>query len=433
MRRRVIGTAAVVVALAGASLASAGAAPPPGPPIPDPAGIISLPAGYTYDVLSTSCADEVTSIESGETFPMPEDFDGNVLFRAGKGKLWLLSNHELTEPRPGDFTGDAAKCFVDEQAEEDDGDSDAWGSVSRLTLAKDGTTVLASELITTGLHNLCAANPTPWGTYVTNEEFPYGRRLASNDPEKRSGWAWEIDPRTGKATKLTGMGWFSHEQEDYLTKRLWFLTDDQGDWRFIYRFVADRRGDLTEGKLYGLDFDRSTQRGRWVGPLDPQDPHADMVGRGYVPMEDGFSKAEGLVANLSRSWIVFTESGEGALDPGRVWRLKGKGRTVRGDVLAEGDWINFSRPDNLRYARNGDLYIMEDHGSADRAAHPEINAGEDVWVLPRGRKGLESMYRFANTPSEPTGPWFHANGRILYLSLQGSPSRVIAISGRFGK
>lgn len=434
MRRRVITTAAVIGTLATAGVAAAaGGGPPPGPPVPDPAGIIDLPAGYSYDILSTSCVDEVTSTESGTTFPMPEDFDANVLFPAGKGKQWLLSNHELTEPRPGDFTGDAAKCTVDEQATFDDGDSDAWGSVSRLTLAKDGTTVLASELITTGLHNLCAANPTPWGTYLTNEEFPFGRRLVSNDPEQRSGWVWEVNPMTGEATRVTGMGWFSHEQADYLNKRLWFLTDDQGDWRFIYRFVADRKGNLGDGKLYGLDFNRASQTGRWVGPLDPFDPHADMVARGYVPEVDGFSKAEGLVANRQRSWIAFTESGEGVMDAGRVWRLVGKGKKVRGEVLAEGDWINFSRPDNLRYAPSGDLYVMEDHGSADRAGHPEINAGEDVWILPKGKKGTENMIRFANTPAEPTGPWFHRNGKVFYLSLQGNPSRVIAISGNFRK
>jgi hypothetical protein len=431
MRLGVLFAASVVAVLGTATVAVAGGTTP-GPPVPDPAGIIDLPGGYSYDVLTTSCSDEVTSTESGEVFPMPEDFDGNVLFRAGKGKSWLLNNHELTELRPGDFTGDANKCAVDEQSTSDDGDSDAWGSVSRLTLGKDGKTVLARELIATGLHNLCAANPTPWGTYVTNEEFPYGRRLVSNDPEQRSGWVWEINPMTGEQTRLTGMGWFSHEQADYLRKRLWFLTDDQGDWRFIYRFVADRKGDLTSGKLYGLDFDRDKNKGRWVGPLDPYDPHADMVARGYVPTRDGFSKAEGLVANPQRSWIVFTESGEGVMDAGRVWRLVGKGPKVRGEVLAEGDWINFSRPDNLRYAPNGDLYIMEDHGSADRAGHPEINPGEDVWVLPKGKKGSEHLRRFANTPAEPTGPWFHDNGKILYLSLQGNPSRVVAISGRFG-
>ena len=431
MLKRVVAAALTATVLLSSAAVAAGQTSPELQD--DPAGIIDLAPGYSYDILATSCVDTVTSTESGLDFPMPEDFDGNVLFPGPGGQLWLLSNHELTEPRPGDFTGDAGKCRVEEQATTDDGDSDAWGSVSRLTLAADGVSVLDQELITTGLHNLCAANPTAWGTYLTNEEFPYGRRLVSNDPQQRSGWVWEVDPMTGQATKLTGMGWMSHEQEDYLNTGSWYLTDDQGDFRFIYKFVPDEAGDLTEGRLYGLDFDRDKSSGAWVGPLDPMDPHADMVARGYVPARDGFSKAEGLVANPQRSWIAFSESGEGAMDPGRVWRLVGKGPRVHGEVLAEGDWINLSRPDNLRYAPNGDLYILEDHGSADRAGHPEINPGEDIWILPKGKKGAENLHRFANTDAEPTGPWFHPNGEILYLSLQGNPSRVLAISGDFAK
>jgi secreted PhoX family phosphatase len=421
-------SAAVLVALAAASTV---AADPPGTILPDPAGLIDLPAGYSYSILSTSCTDSVQSTESGGTFPMPEDFDANVLFPAPGGQYWLLNNHELTEFRPGDFAGDTGKCAVDEQAAVDDGDSDAWGSVSRLVLAADGTTVVARELITTGLHNLCAANPTPWGTYVTNEEFPYGRRLAANDPQKRSGWAWEVDPATGEATKLTGMGWFSHEQADYVRNGEWWLSDDQGDYRFIYKFVPGKRDDLRSGKLYGLKFNHAKNKGRWIGPLDPMDPHADMVSRGIDPEVYGFGKGEGLVANPARSWIVFSESGATGSDPGRVWRFVGKGRMVKGHVLAEGDWVNFSRPDNLRYAPSGDLYIMEDHGSSDRAAHPEINANEDIWVLRKGKRGLQHLQRFANTRDEPTGPWFHPNGEIFYLSLQGNPSRVLAIRGDF--
>ena len=113
---------------------------------------------------------------------------------------------QLTDPRDP-FQGDAGKCTVTERTPGDD-DSNGWGSFSRITLAQDGTTVLNKELITTGLHYLCAGAQTPWKTYLTNEEFPF-----VVDPDKRSGWVWEINPATGQATRATGMGWFSHEQE----------------------------------------------------------------------------------------------------------------------------------------------------------------------------------------------------------------------------
>jgi hypothetical protein len=149
-----------------------------------------LAGGYTYSTIPEACTDTVTSTESGLTFPMPEDFDGNVVFSAGD-ETWLLSNHELTEPRPGDFQGDAGKCAVPEQTPGDD-DSDGTASVSRIVLAKDGVTVLRRDLITTGIHDTCSVAQTPWKTYLTNEEFPF-----IDDPDMRSGWIWEIDPATG--------------------------------------------------------------------------------------------------------------------------------------------------------------------------------------------------------------------------------------------
>jgi uncharacterized protein DUF839 len=398
--------------------------------VTDPNGVINLRAGYSYTVLSTACVDSVTSTESGVTFPMPEDFDANILFNAGE--LWLLSNHELTDPRPEDFQGDLGKCAVPEQTPGDD-DSDGTGSVSRLVLAKDGTTVLRRDLITTGLHDLCAAAITPWKTYVTNEEFPFVA-----DPEQRSGWVWEIDPATGAQKRLTGMGRFSHEQEAHAANGSWYLTDDRGNFQYLYKFVPDRRRDLTTGELYGLLFDRATNTGRWIGPLDPFAPEADMAARVGAPTAaNSFAKAEGIVRADTGNAVVFSESGFGA-DPGRVWKLTDLTHTVvTGHVLVEGDFARLSRPDNLRYTNAGDLFVMEDHSSGDFTANPSTGGANDVWILPRKGDGADDLVLFATMPNrfEPTGPWFSFDGKLLYLSVQADPpfrSRVIAISREGG-
>jgi secreted PhoX family phosphatase len=423
MRRRVALAAAAVVTVLGATFV--GVASPADGPVTDPNGVINLPAGYSYTVISTSCTDSVTSTESGATFSMPEDFDANVLFNAGD-ELWLLSNHELTEPRSGDFQGDAGKCFVPEQTAGDD-DSDGWGSVSRLVLAKDGTTVLRRELITTGMHDNCAGARTPWKTYLTNEEFPF---LA--DPELRSGWVWEIDPITGEQKRLTGMGRFSHEQEAYAANGTWYLTNDRGNFQYLFKFVPDRRRDLTAGRLYGLAFNRETNTGMWVGPLNPFTPEADMIARvGPPTAANSFSKAEGIVAADSGNAVVFTESGAGT-DPGRVWKLADlTHRVVTGHVLVDGDFARLARPDNLRYTRAGDLFLMEDHSSGD-FAQPGTGGMNQVWILPRGEEGAENLILFATLPNrtEPTGPWFSFDNELLYLSVQADlplRSRVIAI------
>jgi uncharacterized protein len=398
----------------------------PGPPVTDPAGVINLPTGYAYTILSTDC-EPATSTESGATgLPTPADPDANVLFNAGD-EAWLLTNRELTKPVAGDFQGDADKCHVEEQTPGDD-DSDGWGAVIRLVLGKDGTTVLRREIITTGLHDNCAGAQTPWKTYLTNEEFPF-----INDPDLRSGWIWEIDPASGAQKRLTGMGRFSHEQEAYAGDGSWYMTDDRGNYQYIYKFVPDRRSDLTTGKLYGLFFNRATNTGTWVGPLNPLDPENDMIARvGPPDATNSFGKAEGIVGTASSATrggnaVAFSESGFGT-DPGRVWKLTDLSQDlVKGEVLAEGEFGRLGRPDNLRFNDAGDLFIMEDHGSSEFA---QAGGSNDVWVLPRGETGAENLVLFATLPSrgEPTGPWFSNDNKLLYLSVQreGLPSHVIA-------
>ena len=395
---------------------------------PDPAGILDLPRGFHYDVLATGGVTPTVSTESGKTFRWPEDPDFNTLRPARGGGWWLLTGHELTRPVPGDYQGDAGKAHVPEQATGDDGDSNGWGSVTRLHLAAGGRRVLSSEVITTGLHNLCAGARTPWGTMLVNEEFPF-----VDDPEQRSGWVWEVDTRTGHATRLTGMGRFSHEQEALGADGAWYLTDDRGDDRFVYRFEPRSRRNLANGKLYGLAFDRAAGRGAWVGPLDYRDPHADMVARGIDPATYGFEKIEGIIAGPGGHSMVFSESGDTG-HPGAVWRLGNLAGAVRGRVLAQGDFATLSHPDNLRWTPAGDLLILEDNGD-DLEEQPATGGANEIRLLPDGETGTANTRVVARVPNggEPTGPWFHPDGGILYLSVQGERSHLLAVRGPWSR
>jgi uncharacterized protein len=432
-RRLLLSAAVLALVLAVPGTGVAGA---PAGPRPDPAGILDLPRGFSYNVLATGGQTPVVSTESGKTFPMPEDPDANVLTPAIGGGWWLTTAHELTEPRPGDFQGDAGKAAVDEQAITDDGDSDGWGSVTRLRLSPGGRRVLESEVITTGLHNLCAGDLTPWGTMLVNEEFPF-----RDDPQLRSGWAWEVDPVTGHATRLTGMGRFSHEQQALRADGAWYLTDDRGDFRFLYRFVPNSRFNLVNGRLYGLAFDRASGHGSWVGPLDYRDPHADMVARGYDPAVAGFDKIEGIIAGPHGRSLYMSESGATG-KPGAVWRftqLSDQG--LDGRVVLEGDFAELSHPDNLRFTPRGDLLVLEDNGS-DLGRQPATGGRNQLWLFPRGRAHGGRVFAVVQATSggdeepvggEPTGPWFHPNGRVMYLSIQADPSYILAVRGPWMK
>ncbi|WP_449342006.1 alkaline phosphatase PhoX, partial [Streptomyces aurantiogriseus] len=65
-----------------------------GPLIPDPKGILALPAGFTYRVITYSGK---TKLESGEF--TPSNHDGTATFAGPRGTTLLVNNHELKGPR----------------------------------------------------------------------------------------------------------------------------------------------------------------------------------------------------------------------------------------------------------------------------------------------------------------------------------------------
>lgn len=65
-----------------------------GPLVPDPAGILALPAGFKYRVITYSGR---TKLESGEI--TPSNHDGTATFCGPRGATLLVNNHELKGPR----------------------------------------------------------------------------------------------------------------------------------------------------------------------------------------------------------------------------------------------------------------------------------------------------------------------------------------------
>ncbi|GCD38571.1 hypothetical protein OEIGOIKO_06387 [Streptomyces chrestomyceticus JCM 4735] len=71
-----------------------GRTPGYGPLIPDPAGILALPAGFSYRIITRT---GVTTLETGES--TPSHHDGTAAFQGPRGTTLLVNNHELKGPR----------------------------------------------------------------------------------------------------------------------------------------------------------------------------------------------------------------------------------------------------------------------------------------------------------------------------------------------
>lgn len=67
-----------------------------GPLIDDPEGILALPAGFSYRIVTHS---GVTRLESGEY--TPSNHDGTAAFEGPRGVTLLVNNHELSGTRAG--------------------------------------------------------------------------------------------------------------------------------------------------------------------------------------------------------------------------------------------------------------------------------------------------------------------------------------------
>jgi secreted PhoX family phosphatase len=101
LRSGAVGGLGIVVAgsleaIAGPAAAQPGRRPAAGygPLVPDPAGLLALPAGFSYQIVARA---GVTLLETGQ--PTPSDADGTACFRNGSG-LTLVNNHEIGGGEP---------------------------------------------------------------------------------------------------------------------------------------------------------------------------------------------------------------------------------------------------------------------------------------------------------------------------------------------
>jgi secreted PhoX family phosphatase len=208
----------------------------------------------------------------------------------------------------------------------------------------------------------------------------------------------------------------------------------------IFKFVPDRRGDLSSGQLYALKITEPTGdrtgEARWL-PLDrasvqvDADAAADAVGATQYdrPEDVEINTDTGNATGGSyRLYVAVTEPEEtrvlaidlrepagGAIhDTAFVWDYVRRGRP---NVPADFEW-----PDNLALDHSGNLYIAEDPPNNFTNAR-----GADIWVAePPSAVGTHApasrVTRFASLTdcaSEPTGLYFNiTNEPRLYVNTQ---------------
>ncbi len=270
---------------------------------------------------------------------------------------------------------------------------------------------------------------TPWGTILFAEERGAASVHDPDVPNATAGLVYELDPATLQVTARPALGSKSHEG---------MRIDPQGNVYGIsetnpgalFKFVPERRGDLSSGQLYALkvvnDAGDGTGEAVWVA-LDRAavqinaDAEATRVGAtGYFRPEDvEISTSTG----NSRGQVLYVAvTGNSGAVRGRVLavQLRNDGTAFVSNYVKVGENASndFLMPDNLALDHTGRLFITEDPGSAGSTGQ-----GDDIWVATPGTDQVHaaSVSRFASLTdcsAEPTGLYFDKSNGSLFVNIQ---------------
>ncbi|TDE33377.1 DUF839 domain-containing protein [Actinomadura sp. 6K520] len=402
-----------------------------GPLIPDPEGVLDLPKGFSYKILTT----EGDPISDGVVVPGHQDGMASFPVRAGHGhrghgrgrggrpgNTLLVLNHE--QGTNGTRAVGTPELTYDPVAN---------GGTTTLEVDRDGN-LLSQYVSLAGTAVNCAGGRTPWGTWLTCEETE-GIRGES----KSHGWVFEVDPygRDTRPVPLTGLGRFAHEAVavDPHTNTAYLTEDASGPFGLFYRFrPRSHRGGyhsyLAGGTLDALnvpgvpDLSMVTEPGtrlpaRWVSVPDP------LAGQTSVRKQfDDITrsqKLEGAWWGHGKAYFVasFSRRSSGAAGDhaGQVWTYDPRRNEVELQLVFKPGG-RFDGPDNITVSPYGGGVILAEDGG-----------GEQYLVGTTRENKPFAMARNARNDSEFTGVTFSPDGRILFFSRQSGPGATFAVQG----
>lgn len=416
-----------------------------GPLLSDPDNILLLPKGFTYKIISKK-GDKMS-----DGFLVPGLADGMAAFEEN-GKVILVRNHEVS---PGDIEqgpyGPKGELLDKIQKNKiydfGSGERIGMGGTTNVVFDEEKQEVEKEFLSLTGTYRNCAGGPTPWGTWITCEETS---ARAGEFLEKDHGYNFEIkaSASTGLVdpVPLRAMGRFTHEAVAVDPKTsIVYQTEDDSEG-LIYRFIPDKYGDMSSGKLQALMIKDQPSRDtrNWKKTGEPEFPANKPVEVVWIDMENiedhdddlrfrGFDQGAARFARGEGMWygndeVYFACTNGGKENNGQIFKYipsefegteREKEKPGKLELFIESMDSNLMQfADNLTVAPWGDVVVAEDK------SEPRL-----VGITPEGE-----MYHIAKNigyPSEFAGVCFSPSGDTLFVNIQ-SAGLTVAIQGPWG-
>ena len=380
-----------------------------GPLVADPAGILDLPAGFSYAIVDKRGA----PMDDGYRVPGRPDAMG--AFPGPDGTVILMRNHEVSA-----LEGINGPYMPGQEPPPEAYDPAGMGGVTRVVLDGRSFARISSNLVLCGTVRNCAGGVSPWGWLSCEETDSAGHGYVFLCPTD----AATVQP----PRRIVGYGRCNHEAAcvDPATS-VAYLTEDRGD-SCLYRFVPASPEDPFTGTLQALVIEgapgfATTEMAvgevapvAWVD-IDEPDPAGDTLrveaqGKGAAI----FVRGEGIWFHEGAVYVCSTSGGPAGA--GQIFRLVDGDEPTLELLARSEDKAVLEKPDNICVASWGDVYMAED-GDEDNFIRV---------LTPRGE--VFDFARNAMSTSELAGVCFSPDERALFVNIQ-SDGLTVVITGPF--